>query len=52
MVVRYAGCDHHGFDDGGTVRTLTAKAMAPFLTGGNAAIGTYSSPELAEILNP
>jgi hypothetical protein len=36
VVLRYSGCDHHGFDDGATVRTLTAAAVAPFLVGPNA----------------
>jgi hypothetical protein len=51
-VVRYSGCDHNGFDDGVTVRTLTAAAITPFLTGANGAIGSLGSPELAEILRP
>ncbi|MEV4350206.1 hypothetical protein AB0J83_37595 [Actinoplanes sp. NPDC049596] len=35
IVLRYAGCDHHGFDDGMAIRRLTATAMAPFTTGPN-----------------
>jgi hypothetical protein len=33
LVVRYDGCDHHGFDDGVTVRRLTGTALDLFLTG-------------------
>lgn len=35
IMLRYAGCDHNGFDDGVTVRTLTPAAIAPFQTGPN-----------------
>jgi hypothetical protein len=33
--VRFAGCDHHGFDDGVRVRSLTRQAVAPLLAGPN-----------------
>ncbi|GGN59273.1 hypothetical protein GCM10010112_14020 [Actinoplanes lobatus] len=36
IVVRYSGCDHRGFDDGVTVRSLTPPALAPFAGGPNA----------------
>lgn len=35
VVLRYSGCDHHGFDDGSRVRTLTRQAVAPFVAGPN-----------------
>lgn len=35
VVVRYSGCDHHGFDDGHEIRTLTAEAIAPLVEGPN-----------------
>lgn len=43
VYLRYSGCDHHGFDDGVTVRRLTAEAMAPFLAGPNTVVGSLSS---------
>jgi hypothetical protein len=36
VVLRYAGCGHHGFDHGGRVTALTRDGLAPFLTGPNA----------------
>jgi hypothetical protein len=33
VFVRYSGCDHHGFDDGHTLRRLTADSLAPLLSG-------------------
>jgi hypothetical protein len=36
LVIRYSGCDHNGFDDGGAVRSLTAGALAPFIAGPHA----------------
>jgi hypothetical protein len=33
VVVRYDGCDGHGFDDGHTHRRITADALAPLLAG-------------------
>jgi hypothetical protein len=38
MVVRYAGCDHDGFDDGVSVRSLTPAATALLLTGANTVV--------------
>jgi hypothetical protein len=35
IMLRYSGCDHNGFDDGVTVRTLTPAAIARFMTGSN-----------------
>lgn len=52
IVVRYAGCDHNGFDDGVSVRTLTAKAVAPFITGPNTVVNFSGSPEKLSILQP
>jgi hypothetical protein len=48
VVLRYSGCDHHGLDDGTTVRTLTRAAMTPFTAGPNAA--TSVSADLAAIV--
>ena len=36
VVLRYAGCGHHGFDHGGRVTALTRDGLVPFLTGPNA----------------
>ena len=33
IFVRYSGCDHHGFDDGHTLRRLTADSLTPLLSG-------------------
>lgn len=41
VVMRYDGCDHHGFDDGHSVRTLTHDAVKPFIAGPNR-LATYS----------
>lgn len=49
VVMRYDGCDHHGFDDGQSVRTLTHDAVKPFLAGPNS-LTSYSS-DLADILS-
>lgn len=35
IYLRYAGCDHHGFDDGVAVRRLGRAAVAPFVAGPN-----------------
>lgn len=48
VVMRYDGCDHHGFDDGHSVRALTHDAVHPFLVGPNR-LTSYSS-DLADIL--
>lgn len=42
LVVRYAGCDHNGFDDGVSVRSLTPAATAPFLAGPNTVVDGVS----------
>lgn len=39
IVLRYSGCDHNGFDDGIAVRSLTAKAVAPFVARFNTVWG-------------
>lgn len=36
IYARYSGCDHNGFDDGTTVRTLTRAPMQTLITGPNA----------------
>lgn len=52
VVVRYAGCDHNGFDDGVTVRALTAASMKPLIAGPNA-VYSFSGPEQKQdILRP
>lgn len=50
IAVRYSGCDHHGFDDGHQVRTLTAEALAPFIAGPN--LPDHASSEVADIVFP
>jgi hypothetical protein len=35
IYLRYSGCDHNGFDDGVTVRALTAAAVRPFVADAN-----------------
>ncbi len=52
IVFRYSGCDHNGFDDGVTVRSLTAAAVAPFLTGPNLLFSFSGGPEKLSILRP
>ena len=42
LVVRYAGCDHNGFDDGVSVRSLTPAATAPLLAGPNTVVDGVS----------
>ena len=37
VIVRYAGCDHNGTDDGTTRRQLTADVVGPLLTGSDRA---------------
>ncbi len=39
IVVHYAGCNHNGFDDGDTLRTLTAEGLAPLIRQPNAPNG-------------
>jgi hypothetical protein len=38
IVLRYSGCDHHGFDDGVLVRWRDPAAVAPFTAGPNAVL--------------
>ena len=53
IVLRYAGCDHNGFDDGRTVRRLTATSVAPFITRSNTMLYGFSGgPEKLAILIP
>jgi hypothetical protein len=52
IVLRYSGCDHNGFDDGVSVRTLTARAVAPFVAGPNE-VSYFSGPDAKRpILRP
>jgi hypothetical protein len=39
IYARYSGCDHNGFDDGITVRTLTRTPMQALIAGPNAPSG-------------
>ena len=43
LFVRYAGCTHHGFDDGTRLHQLTQTALDPFTTGPNAVM-TFLTP--------
>jgi hypothetical protein len=52
IVLRYAGCDHNGFDDGGSVRSLTARAVAPFITGSNTVLNASGGPDKWSMLQP
>jgi hypothetical protein len=52
VLLRYAGCDHNGFDDGVSGRTLTAAAVAPLVAGPNAVFTFSGPPEKAQILQP
>ncbi|GIF47243.1 hypothetical protein DFJ67_7133 [Asanoa ferruginea] len=51
IVLRYSGCDHNGFDDGVSVRSLTATSVAPFIAGPNAVLSSFGSAKLP-ILRP
>lgn len=51
IVLRYHGCDWHGFDDGVAVRTLTREATLPFVAGPNQLTGGWHS-NLTNILWP
>lgn len=42
VVMRYDSCDHHGFDDGHSVRTLTRDGVRSFIAGSNR-LNSYSS---------
>jgi hypothetical protein len=50
IYARYSGCDHNGFDDGSTVRTLTRAPMQTLIKGPNAPGSWYG--ELNPILAP
>lgn len=50
VVIRYAGCDDHGFDDGVRLRTLTTAAITPFLRQPNVPF-SYSR-KIAPVLRP
>lgn len=51
VVVRYSGCDHHGFDSGHDVRALTEEALSPFNTAPNL-IAEAAGDAVLEILLP
>lgn len=51
IVIRYSGCDHNGFDDGIAVRSLTAGAIAPFITGSNL-VFEFSGSDKMPIIHP
>jgi hypothetical protein len=50
VVIRYAGCDDHGFDDGVRLRTVTAGAITPFL--GQPNVPFSYSRAMAPVLRP
>lgn len=52
VVLRYSGCNHNGFDDGVSVRSLTAAAVAPFVTGPNVVFSFDGPREKLPILRP
>ena len=52
IVLRYAGCDHNGFDDGVAVRSLTAAAVAPFVAGPNRVLVVHGSDAKLSMLRP
>jgi hypothetical protein len=43
VVLRYHGCNWHGFDDGVDVRTLTGAATQPFVSGANQVFAGWPS---------
>jgi len=48
--VYYSGCDHNGFDDGTSVRSLTRAAVQPLLAGGNQPWSWSGAPAKTAIL--
>ncbi|MER7283607.1 hypothetical protein ABT369_55225 [Dactylosporangium sp. NPDC000244] len=52
ILLRYSGCDHNGFDDGVSVRTLTAAAVAPLVAGPNVVFNFSGPQEKVQILRP
>jgi hypothetical protein len=52
ILLRYAGCVGNGFDDGITVRRLTAAAVAPFIAGPNAVHSFSGAEDKAAMLLP
>jgi len=52
VVLRYSGCGHNGFDDGIAVRSLTPKAVAPFIAGPNKVNVLTGGPDKEAILWP
>jgi len=52
VYLRYSGCNHNGFDDGSAERTLTAEAVASFITGSNAVLVFSGGGGKDEILHP
>ncbi len=52
IVLRYASCDHNGFSDGVSVRTLTAKSVGPFIAGSNRVSSYSGGSEKTAVLNP
>jgi hypothetical protein len=53
IMLRYSGCDHNGFDDGVSIRKLTAAAVAPFVARSNSVFGGFSGgPEKLAVLMP
>lgn len=52
VFLRYSGCDHNGFDDGRAVRSLTADAVAPLISGPNAVSSFDGGNAKRQILHP
>jgi hypothetical protein len=51
VFLRYAGCDHNGFDDGVAVRTLTAAATDALLAGPHQQYSGSGDPAKLAILH-
>lgn len=47
-----AGCDHNGFDDGVSVRSLTPGAVAPFMVGPHEELEVSGGPAVMSSMKP
>jgi hypothetical protein len=52
IVVRYAGCDHRGIDDGVSVRSLTVAALTPLTRRSNDAFVSLGSSKNSVMVRP
>lgn len=52
VYLRYSGCDHNGFDDGVTVRRLTADAVRPLVAGPNQVLSASGPVAKFRMLRP